>query len=439
MVTPPEEVPDELFIGGIQINEPDADEWLSTLKAAGMNTVEVTVYGRNGDWNSKWMKYEEEDLGVMTEIRAAKKKGLKVVLILRQALDHYYPKNKFLWHGMIHPKSEGELAEWFATYKSFVAKWSKIAEEEGVDVLVIGSELNALASTTVTDSIPETIAWFKDSTRHRRHEERVLKYKDSLQEGDLWVRGFPNYSSAEKYIGDRVRAHYAWAVEVGQSEKKPNLKKINERRTLLHQHWDSLITETRENYSGLISYAANFDNYKEVAFWDKLDFIGINAYFPLRDSVEWQASGKDSERLFRDRWVRILNDISAFQSENELSETPVMFTELGYTNRSGCTLMPWKGHGFSVVGKGKTERLVVWEKQKVDPAERVAAVRALRGAVAELKFPLLGVLYWKLSAQKQLLSIEPFALHVADPPTDSLQVVLADFVDLPVPKLSKKQ
>ena len=45
--------------------------------------------------------------------------------------------------------------------------------------------------------------------------------------------------------------------------------------------WDGLIAQVRKVYSGKITYAANWDNFHNIPFWIKLDFIGINAYFPL--------------------------------------------------------------------------------------------------------------------------------------------------------------
>jgi hypothetical protein len=41
------------------------------------------------------------------------------------------------------------------------------------------------------------------------------------------------------------------------------------------------IKEARKHYKGPISYAANWDEADRVPFWDDLDAIGINAYWPL--------------------------------------------------------------------------------------------------------------------------------------------------------------
>ena len=114
------------MLGGIQVNEPDYERWTSTIKDVGMNTVEVTVYAKQGPWDSDLIWWEDTEPAVINEIVAAKKAGLKVVLILRIALDHYFKENKFLWHGMIAPRNDYLLESWFNKYEKFVTKWGKL-------------------------------------------------------------------------------------------------------------------------------------------------------------------------------------------------------------------------------------------------------------------------------------------------------------------------
>jgi len=48
--------------------------------------------------------------------------------------------------------------------------------------------------------------------------------------------------------------------------------------------WREVVRQSRDNYSGPITYAANWDAKDKVAWWDAVDFVGIDAYFPLTDS-----------------------------------------------------------------------------------------------------------------------------------------------------------
>ena len=53
------------------------------------------------------------------------------------------------------------------------------------------------------------------------------------------------------------------------------------------EYWRYLIQEVRKVYSGKLTYAANwYQEYERVIFWDDLDYIGIQAYFPLTKKQE---------------------------------------------------------------------------------------------------------------------------------------------------------
>ena len=48
--------------------------------------------------------------------------------------------------------------------------------------------------------------------------------------------------------------------------------------------WSNLILKIKKIYKGKITYAENWDSYKSVPFITQLDYIGIDAYFPLDTS-----------------------------------------------------------------------------------------------------------------------------------------------------------
>src|SRR3954453_877867 len=50
--------------------------------------------------------------------------------------------------------------------------------------------------------------------------------------------------------------------------------------------WRALIAEVRAHFSGELTYAANYDEFSRVPFWDALDYIGIDAYFGLADDAD---------------------------------------------------------------------------------------------------------------------------------------------------------
>ncbi|MGI9553598.1 MAG: glycoside hydrolase family 113 [Thermodesulfobacteriota bacterium] len=99
------------------------------------------------------------------------------------------------------------------------------------------------------------------------------------------------------------------------------------------KHWNKLIEDVREIYSGKITYAAEGLNAENITFWTGLDYIGIDAYFKLTE--------KDKPEL-----KQILNGWKRY--EKELSELyakynkKIIFTEIGYKSVEGTTIRPWE-------------------------------------------------------------------------------------------------
>ncbi|MFT6963193.1 MAG: hypothetical protein ACJAWV_002927 [Flammeovirgaceae bacterium] len=407
------------YLGGIQINEPDHKKWTSKLKRVGMNTVSITVYARNGIWDSTELWWTNKEHFVVKEIETAKQAGMKVVLIPRVLLDHYYDKNKFLWHGMIMPKSDKELAEWFQYYEEYILYWAKIAEKYKVDVFAIGSEMRVLSATKPVEELPELERFHLDSAEQVTYIQDCMSFSSQIPKQELWVKGKDvNYETLKNYLESEVAVKQAWAEQVAYSKQANYIQSINHRRELILAHWHQLIAKTRKLYSGKLTYAANFDNYQNIAFWDKLDFIGINAYFKLRE-YEAQQTNRGKYRDLLAGWRRVYFNINSFQKEMGLAKK-VLFTELGYIYRENSTIIPWKGFGFSVSKhwQNGSKKLFIWSEQEINPKERALAMKALYH-VNKGPDLLQGILYWKLTTKRYHLPYEPFGLlirkHFKDP------------------------
>jgi hypothetical protein len=422
---------DFFYLGGIQINEANNEDWMAMLKKSKMNTVEVTIYAEQGEWDSDSLRFATQDDKVMAEIRAAKKEGIKVVLILRVSLDFSFERNKFIWHGMIMPKTSAMLDRWFAKYKVFANHWAQIAEQEGVDVFSVGSEMNALSSTVSITSMPQLYTYYNSLWAQNRHEKKAYNYKDKLKKEDLWLRGYDPYSKLESYIDDRIKNKHAWSQQVTFANESNSLELMNARRDQCRTHWKSLIKNVRGKFKGKLTYAANFDNYMLGDFWGDLDFIGINAYFGLTSPNKTFATAQQHSAELKNGWERVFTEISTFRVANGWEKKPLFFTELGYINREHATVEPWGGFGYSVIGSGSSERLVVWAKEKEDLQARKLAINALYDVVKENNINLEGLLYWKLTTHDYHLPYEPFALHLTPNAKDSLQISLGKFSNLP--------
>lgn len=132
--------------------------------------------------------------------------------------------------------------------------------------------------------------------------------------------------------------------------------------------WLGVVRMVRDRYHGQLLYAANFDEYRRVAFWDALDLVGIDAYWKLsrRPTVD--------VGLLRLAWVPIVRELAAFAAR---SGRQILFTEAGYTSRRGSTTAPWS-----------------WTTSSTpDQIEQAAAYEALLTALHERPW-WAGVFWW---------------------------------------------
>lgn len=96
--------------------------------------------------------------------------------------------------------------------------------------------------------------------------------------------------------------------------------------------WDTLILEIRNVYKGKLTYAANWDEFERVPFWNQLDFIGVDAYFPLSES---QTPTVAELVLAWQPWKTKMFELST------TTQKPVLFTEYGYRSMDYTAKKPW--------------------------------------------------------------------------------------------------
>lgn len=96
--------------------------------------------------------------------------------------------------------------------------------------------------------------------------------------------------------------------------------------------WKALIIKIRKIYKGKLTYAANWDSYQNPEFWEQLDLIGIDAYFPLSENKT-----PTIEEL-NTAWIPLKKEIHDFSIDNQ---KPILFTEFGYRNIDYTARQPW--------------------------------------------------------------------------------------------------
>ncbi|MAB47512.1 MAG: glycoside hydrolase, partial [Flavobacteriaceae bacterium] len=98
------------------------------------------------------------------------------------------------------------------------------------------------------------------------------------------------------------------------------------------KYWSQLIKKIKAIYKGKLTYAANWNEFAKTPFWDQLDYIGIDAYFPLSDkktpSYEDCLEGWKSHKPIIEKLSKQL-------------DRPILFTEYGYRSVDYSGRQPW--------------------------------------------------------------------------------------------------
>ncbi len=124
--------------------------------------------------------------------------------------------------------------------------------------------------------------------------------------------------------------------------------------------WNQLIKKIRLIYSGKITYAENWDTFENVHFLESLDFIGIDAYFPL--------SNKKTPEIIHlaNAWKPIKSRI---QKLSKKFDKKIIFTEFGYQSKDFTAKEPWehsKKSDLNLVGQQNSLAVILasfWEEK----------------------------------------------------------------------------
>jgi hypothetical protein len=169
---------------------------------------------------------------------------------------------------------------------------------------------------------------------HQRGIKTVLK-------PHLWAKSWPGdiamktqqdwttwFNAYENFI-----LHYAALAE----QSRMDMFCIGTELTQTTSHessWRNLIRKIRMVYHGPLTYAANFhEEFDRITFWDQLDYIGVQAYFPLTS----KAGAPEKELL--SGWRAPL---AALDRIHTVYGKPILFTEIGYRNTSDAAIDPWR-------------------------------------------------------------------------------------------------
>src|SRR6185295_8894399 len=87
-----------------------------------------------------------------------------------------------------------------------------------------------------------------------------------------WWTGYRRYVLHQAFLAAWAQAEiFCVGVELDRAAIGPGRERA----------WRELIAAVRVLYPGAVTYAANWDRAPEIPFWDALDFVGVDAYYPL--------------------------------------------------------------------------------------------------------------------------------------------------------------
>jgi len=145
---------------------------------------------------------------------------------------------------------------------------------------------------------------------------------DTEEEWQQWENSYENFIITFAHLADSL------GVEIfclGTEYKRSTSERV--------EFWLNLIESVRSIYSGKLTYAANWDEYELIPFWAKLDYIGVDAYFPLSE----EQAPEISELLLK--WLPVKEKMKA--TSDSLNKS-ILLTEFGYRSVDGAAGAQWK-------------------------------------------------------------------------------------------------
>jgi hypothetical protein len=154
-----------------------------------------------------------------------------------------------------------------------------------------------------------------------------------------WTLWFQNYRNFINYYADFSMVNNVELFTVGTELKSSQS---------YESQWRQVISQVRTRFSQNITYAANWDSYStsNVKFWDALDYVGVDAYFPLTNLYSptvQQLISAWSNCTASGWWGTGRNWTNELYSTYTQTTKKIVFTEIGYYSQDGTNIQPWTG------------------------------------------------------------------------------------------------
>ena len=212
---------------------------------------------------------------------------------------------------------------------------------------VSGPTSNTIAANGSTPTDPDVIAAITN-LQQQGIKVALKPHVDSLDAAHTWRGQFAPTNTAAWFASYQTFiVHYA---TIAQAQGADVFVIGCELKTLsgsaYASNWTTIINAVRAVYTGPITYAANAsgsnDEFDSVSFWDQLDLIGVDGYFPLTNHADPTVAQLVSA------WNTAAGNKNGFAPETELHNLqlahpslPLIFTEIGYPSAAGSNEAPY--------------------------------------------------------------------------------------------------
>ncbi len=173
-------------------------------------------------------------------------------------------------------------------------------------------------------------------TRHTKSLGIKVALKPHVNVLDGKFRGFINPRDPEVWFRNykKICLYYArFAQERHLDLLVVGTELISMTQPRYQKYWQDIIKEARSVYSGPITYASFWTEWENVGFWQELDFIGVDAYFPMG----LPGSGGNHGRLIR-VWKQYY--IPKLKAAAGRYGIPILFTEVGVSSQKEAYVLP---------------------------------------------------------------------------------------------------
>jgi len=234
---------------------------------------------------------------------------------------------------------------------SFVASNRKIAKKDTKSVINTYANWVALmpfgympSSTDPGLSFDTKWQWWGETTEGLKTTSSIFQKQNikRMLKPQLWIKGgvftgFMAMTNEKDWIQfeknyEEFILHYAQLAQNEHIELFCIGTELNLFVQNRSKYWQSLILKIKAIYSGKLTYASNWDSYTVPLFWKDLDYIGIDAYFPLA-----HAQTPTIERL-NQAWLPTKLALEKYSKKTQKS---IIFTEYGYRSIDYSTKEPW--------------------------------------------------------------------------------------------------